>query len=114
MNGFGYGGEIDVTALTGNATLAPPATALAGNATLAGTLLGGGGPGLGGRFKLDIKGAADLTALADKLLPAGLTGAIDIHTGAGNLELLQGHTLKANAITLTADDTSWDSADKTK
>jgi filamentous hemagglutinin family protein len=114
VNGFGYGGEIDVTALTGNATLAPPATALAGNATLAGTLLGGGGPGLGGRFKLDIKGAADLTALADKLLPAGLTGAIDIHTGAGNLELLQGHTLKANAITLTADDTSWDSADKTK
>jgi filamentous hemagglutinin family protein len=94
VNGFGYGGEIDVTAL-------------AGNATLAGALRGGGGPGLGGRFKLDIKGPADLTALADDLLLGGLTGAIDIHTRTGNLELSQGHTLKANAITLTADDTTW-------
>lgn len=96
-NGLGYGGEIDVTALNGNAALA-------------GALNGAGGPGLGGRFKLDIKGAADLTAFADNLLLGGMTGAIDIHSRTGNLELLQGHTLKANAITLTADDNSWPTA----
>lgn len=92
--GFGYGGDIEVTAL-------------GGNATLAGILHGSGGPGLGGGFKLDIKGAADLTALADKLLGAGITGAIDIHTRTGNLVLQENHTLKANAVTLTADDATW-------
>jgi hypothetical protein len=93
--GLGYGGEIDVTAL-------------GGGATLAGTLLGSGGPGHGGSFKLDIKGAADLTVLADQLGAGGITGAIDIHTRTGNLELSQGHTLKGNAIALTADDATWD------
>ena len=92
--GQGYGGEIDVTALRGGATLA-------------GALRGGGGPGLGGRFKLDINGAADLTALADNLLNGGISGGIDIHTRTGNLDLSQGHTLKANAISLTADDPTW-------
>lgn len=99
--GHGYGGTIEVDALRGGATLA-------------GRLLGAGGPGLGGRFKLDTNGAADLTALADNLLAGGLTGAIDIHTRTGNLELTAGHTLKANAITLTADDTAWDSGDASK
>lgn len=92
--GQGYGGTIEVDALRGDATLA-------------GRLLGTGGPGLGGRFKLDTNGAADLTALADILLAGGLTGAIDIHTRTGNLELAAGHTLKANAISLTADDPTW-------
>lgn len=92
--GHGYGGTIEVDALRGGATLA-------------GRLLGTGGPGLGGRFKLDTNGAADLTALADILLAGGLTGAIDIHTRTGNLELAAGHTLKANAISLTADDPTW-------
>lgn len=92
--GHGYGGTIEVDALRGGATLA-------------GRLLGAGGPGLGGRFKLDTNGAADLTALADILLAGGLTGAIDIHTRTGNLELAAGHTLKANAISLTADDPTW-------
>lgn len=92
--GQGYGGTIEVDALRGGATLA-------------GRLLGTGGPGLGGRFKLDTNGAADLTALADILLAGGLTGAIDIHTRTGNLELAAGHTLKANAISLTADDPTW-------
>lgn len=92
--GQGYGGTIEVDALRGGATLA-------------GRLLGAGGPGLGGRFKLDTNGAADLTALADILLAGGLTGAIDIHTRTGNLELAAGHTLKANAISLTADDPTW-------
>lgn len=92
--GHGYGGTIEVDTLRGGATLA-------------GRLLGTGGPGLGGRFKLDTNGAADLTALADNLLAGGLTGAIDIHTRTGNLELAAGHTLKANAISLTADDPTW-------
>jgi filamentous hemagglutinin family protein len=96
--GIGYGGEIDVTATSGNATLQ-------------GFLRGSGGPGHGGSFKLNIKGAADLTALADKLLAGGVTGAIDIHTRTGNLVLAENHTLKANAITLTADDTNWVAGD---
>nr|WP_246250208.1 filamentous haemagglutinin family protein [Bradyrhizobium cajani] len=99
--GLGYGGEIDVNAVRGGATVA-------------GILRGHGGAGLGGRFKLDTKDAADLTALSDTLLAGGLTGAVDIHTRTGNLELLAGHTLKANAITLTADDTAWDSGDASK
>ncbi|MBV9979787.1 MAG: filamentous hemagglutinin family protein, partial [Bradyrhizobium sp.] len=92
--GIGYGGEIDVTALNGNATLQ-------------GSLRGSGGLGHGGTFKLNIKGATDLTALADRLLAGGVTGAIDIHTRTGNLVLAENHTLKANAITLTADDATW-------
>lgn len=92
--GHGYGGTIEVDAVRGGAALS-------------GRLLGAGGPGLGGRFKLDTGGAADLTALADILLAGGLTGAIDIHTRTGNLELAAGHTLKANAISLTADDPTW-------
>ncbi|MDO9170213.1 MAG: hypothetical protein Q7W29_00095, partial [bacterium] len=93
-NRFGYGGEIEATALNGNATFD-------------GKLLGAGGPGLGGRFKLDVKGSADLTSLADRLFDGGVFGAIDIRTRTGNLELSENHTLKAHAVTLTADDTTW-------
>jgi filamentous hemagglutinin family protein len=92
--GPGYGGEIDVTATSGNATLQ-------------GFLRGSGGPGHGGSFKLNIKGAADLTALADQLLAGSVNGAVDIHTRTGNLSLALGHTLQANAVTLTADDPTW-------
>lgn len=96
--GIGYGGTIEVTAL-------------GGNAMLGGALRGSGGPGLGGGFKLDIKGSADLTALADQLLDGGISGAIDIHTRTGNLELLENHTLQAHSVTLTADDQTWSSSD---
>ncbi|MFB9261985.1 filamentous hemagglutinin family protein [Bradyrhizobium erythrophlei] len=99
--GLGYGGEIDVTALNGGAALA-------------GNLRGAGGPGHGGTFKLDINGSADLSGLADQLLAGGVSGAIDIHTRTGNLELSQGHTLKANAVTLTADDPTWATIDPSK
>jgi filamentous hemagglutinin family protein len=92
--GLGYGGEIDVTALNGNAVLS-------------GALLGSGGPGLGGSFKLDILGVANLDALARSLGAGGVTGLIDIHTRTGNLVLSAGSTLTANSITLTADDQSW-------
>ncbi|ABD88542.1 filamentous haemagglutinin family protein [Rhodopseudomonas palustris] len=101
QDGLGYAGEIDVTALNGGATLH-------------GTLRGSGGPGLGGRFYLDIKGAADLTRLADTLLDGGITGVIEIQTRTGNLELQAGHTLQANAVSLTADDPTWDNTDTSK
>lgn len=96
--GIGYGGTIEMTAL-------------GGNATLGGALRGSGGPGLGGGFKLDIKGLAELTALADQLRDGGISGAIDIHTRTGNLELLENHTLQAHSVTLTADDQTWSSSD---
>ncbi|KQT03020.1 MULTISPECIES: filamentous haemagglutinin family protein [unclassified Bradyrhizobium] len=99
--GLGYGGEINV-----NATRS--------SATIEGTLRGAGAAGLGGRFKLDTLGRVDLTSLADILLSGGLTGSVDIHTRTGNLELEAGHTLKANAVTLTADDAAWDSSDASK
>ncbi|BBF93154.1 filamentous haemagglutinin family protein [Blastochloris tepida] len=93
-NGLGYGGEIEVTAAVGRADLQ-------------GALLGGGGNGLGGSFKLDTGGAVELDPLADRLLAGGITGMIDIHTREGDLTLSQGHTLKANIVVLTADDASW-------
>ncbi|HWM46427.1 MAG TPA: filamentous hemagglutinin family protein [Xanthobacteraceae bacterium] len=95
--GIGYGGEIEIIAT-------------AGAADLQGALRGGGGPGLGGRFKLDTHGAVDLDTLAGRLLAGGLTGAIDIHTRTGNLVLSAGQWLRANAITLTADDRTWNPA----
>ncbi|KAA5603712.1 hypothetical protein F1193_00920 [Blastochloris sulfoviridis] len=93
-NGLGYGGEIEVTAT-------------AGRADLRGTLLGGGGNGLGGSFKLDTAGGVDLDPLADLLLAGGVTGMVNVHTREGNLTLSNGHTLKANIVVLTADDARW-------
>lgn len=99
--GLGFGGQIEVNAVRGSATIA-------------GELRGAGAPGLGGRFKLDTLGSADLTSLADNLLAGGLTGSVDIRTRTGNLELAAGHILKANAVMLTADDAAWDSSDASK
>ncbi|MFX5952698.1 hypothetical protein ABTE58_18650, partial [Acinetobacter baumannii] len=74
--------------------------------TLNGTLLGGGGPGLGGRIKIASQNALDLNALAGLLAPSGFTGAIDVRTRTGSLSLSQGNTLTANTVVLTADDRS--------
>ena len=79
-------------------------TALNGKAVLSGALLGSGGAGLGGTFKLDIMGAANLDALASSLGAGGINGSIGIHTRTGNLALAAGSTLKANSVTLTADE----------
>jgi filamentous hemagglutinin family protein len=109
-DGLGYGGQIKISAT-------------AGHAVLLGDLRGRGGNGLGGSFKVDTNflevdsNAFDpnvswsnvkLDVLADKLLAGGFSGAIDIHTRTGNLILSAGHTLKANAVTLTADSGFWD------
>ncbi|MGP9814536.1 filamentous hemagglutinin family protein [Rhodopseudomonas sp. NSM] len=110
VDGVGYGGQVQISAV-------------AGRAVLLGELKGQGGPGLGGRFEVDAKslqlgaGYVDdvmLDGLAARLLAGGLTGAIDIHTRTGNLTLSAGSTLKANAVTLTTDDSTWDSADPSR
>jgi filamentous hemagglutinin family protein len=100
--GIGYGGQIEVSALRGRADLN-------------GALRGSGGSGLGGSLKIDTRSlVSNFDLLADRLLAGGITGAIDIHTRDGNLTLSQGHTLKANVVTLTADDTTWDPNDPSR
>lgn len=107
--GMGYGGQIQILATTGQASVF-------------GNIYGKGGNGLGGSFLIDANSLqvdssqpftkqVMLDPLADKLLAGGFTGAMDIHTRTGNLILSQGHTLKANSITLTADDPTWTSDD---
>lgn len=93
--GRGYGGDLNVIA-----------AGTGGTVTLNGTLLGGGGPGLGGRVKIASQNALDLNALAGLLAPSGFTGAIDVRTRTGNLSLSQGNALTANTVVLTADDRS--------
>jgi filamentous hemagglutinin family protein len=99
--GLGYGGDVEMTAPLGSATLL-------------GAIRAAGGPGLGGRFKLDVKTAPSLDSLADTLLAGGVSGAIDIRTREGNLVLSQGHTLKANVVSLTADVTPATANDTTR
>lgn len=107
--GMGYGGQIQILATTGQASVF-------------GNIYGKGGDGLGGSFLIDTNRLqvdssqpfakqVMLDPLADKLLAGGFTGAIDIHTRTGNLILSQGHTVKASSITLTADDPTWTSDD---
>ncbi|MFX6994766.1 hypothetical protein ABTH99_18095, partial [Acinetobacter baumannii] len=72
--GRGYGGDLNVIA-----------AGTGGTVTLNGTLLGGGGPGLGGRIKIASQNALDLNALAGLLAPSGFTGAIDVRTRTGSL-----------------------------
>lgn len=111
VGGMGYGGQVQIFAT-------------AGQATVLGDLHGNGGNGLGGgllidanRLQVDSKGftpSVALDPLADKLRAGGFTGAVDIHTRTGDLILSQGHTLKANSVTLTADDQSWNNSDPTQ
>lgn len=109
--GMGYGGQVQILAT-------------AGQATVLGDLRGKGGNGLGGgllidanRLQVDSQGfipRVALDPLADKLLAGGFTGAVDIHTRTGDLILSEGHTLKANSVTLTADDQTWNGSDPTQ
>lgn len=110
--GMGYGGQIQILAT-------------AGRATVFGDLRGKGGNGLGGSILIDTNSLqvdsshvftpeVALDPLADKLLAGGFAGAIDIHTRTGDLVLSEGHTLKANSVTLTADDQTWNSSDPTQ
>lgn len=96
--GPGYGGVLNVTATVGSANLQGQIQARSAD------------PTHGGGISLNTGGAVALDPLADLLVAGGVTGIINIHTLAGNLELTAGHTLAANSITLTADDTTWGAA----
>lgn len=109
--GMGYGGQIQLVAT-------------AGRASVFGDLRGKGGNGLGGSILIDtyslqvdssraFTSEVALDPLADKLLAGGITGAIDIHTRSVDLILSEGHTLKANSVTLTADDEKLPNSDPT-
>ncbi len=93
--GQGYGGEVSLVA-----------TGASGGVNLGATLLGGGGPGLGGSLSIDSQRAVNLDALAVLIQPSGFTGSINVHSRTGNLILAQGHRLTANNVTLTSDDRS--------
>ncbi|WP_369978650.1 filamentous haemagglutinin family protein [Xanthomonas bundabergensis] len=74
-----------------------------GRVTLPGTLDGHAAQGRGGRFLLDSGSAIALDPLAAQLAGGGFDGAIDLHARSGNLLLSAGNTLRADAVTLTAD-----------
>ena len=76
------------------------------------TLKGEGGAGAsGGAFSLDVgslgagsaSGENPLTLLAKSLGTGGFNEAIDLRTRSGDLDLVAGGSLSANAVTLTAD-----------
>lgn len=97
----GYGGTVNVTATVGAANVQGQilASGFAGNAAR-------GIASRGGSFNLMAGGAVALDPLADLLFAGGVTGSINIRSLSGNLQLSAGHTLRANSITLTADDTT--------
>jgi len=105
VGGQGYGGVINVTATAGSAKLSGQllAAGYAGNPQ-------GGVASRGGSFNLFSNGAIELDPLADLLFAGGVTGGISVRTQTGNLQLSAGHTLRANTVTLTADDITWTSS----
>lgn len=78
-------------------------SAAQGRVALPGMLDGHAAQGRGGRFLLDSGSAIALDPLAAQLAGGGFDGAIDLHARSGNLLLSAGHTLRADAVTLTAD-----------
>lgn len=74
-----------------------------GRVALPGVLDGHAAQGRGGRFALDAGSAIALDPLASQLAGGGFDGAIDVHARSGNLLLSAGTTLRADAVTLTAD-----------
>ncbi|SBV86450.1 filamentous haemagglutinin family protein [Xanthomonas graminis] len=95
--------RIDVSAV-GNADAGSVnLSAAQGRVSLPGTLDGHAAQGRGGRFLLDSGSAIALDPLAAQLAGGGFDGAIDLHARSGNLLLSAGNTLRADAVTLTAD-----------
>ncbi len=74
----------------------------AGGQVSLGSVLEAGGPGSGASFDLDTGGSFDLSGFAQSAGQA-FTGDIAIRTGSGSLQLLAGETLRAQAVSLTAD-----------
>lgn len=71
---------------------------------LAGVIKGAAAAGYaGGSLSLDTGGAVDLDNLAGLLAASGVNSAVTVHTRAGNLTLSAGRTIRAQAVSLTAD-----------
>ena len=89
--GAGYGGSLAITTTNSGATVS-----IAAN-----TLFGATAPGYAGSsFSLDSSGAVALDPLAQVLTAAGVTGAIGVRSGQGDLVL--NRTLTANTVELVA------------
>jgi hypothetical protein len=119
----GPGGRIDVNVPAGNFSLAQGAqinvsgagssgaggdvivTAPAGSATLAGTLAGtSGGSAAGGGFVLEAAQLPDLAALNGLLNSGGFSGRRSFtQTGAGDVVLASGSTIRASNVTVSDD-----------
>ena len=83
----------------GSLTISAPV----GAAALEGTIEGGAAAGFtGGSFSLTTGGSADLDSLASELAASGVTNAISVTTGQGNLMLSAGNTLTATTVSLVA------------
>ncbi len=95
--------RIDVSAVGSADAGSVNLSAAQGQVTLPGTLDGHAAQGRGGRFLLDSGSAIALDPLAAQLAGGGFDGAIDLHARSGNLLLSAGNTLRADAVTLTAD-----------
>ncbi|MBN6110688.1 filamentous haemagglutinin family protein [Xanthomonas bonasiae] len=95
--------RIDVSAVGSADAGSVNLSAAQGTVTLPGSLDGRAAQGRGGRFLLDSGSAIALDPLAAQLAGGGFDGAIDLHARSGNLLLSAGNTLRADAVTLTAD-----------
>jgi filamentous hemagglutinin family protein len=85
-----------------------------GVATLQGTIQGGAAAGFtSGSLSLTTGGSADLDALAHELAASGVTDAIAVTTGQGNLVLSAGNTITAEMVSLTANGGTGGAADAT-
>ncbi|UYB52753.1 filamentous hemagglutinin family protein [Xanthomonas sp. AM6] len=95
--------RIDVSAVGSADAGSVNLSAAQGRVALPGRLDGHAAQGRGGRFVLDSGSAIALDPLAVQLAGSGFDGAIDLHARSGNLLLSAGNTLRADAVTLTAD-----------
>ncbi|MEW6436323.1 MAG: filamentous hemagglutinin family protein [Pseudomonadota bacterium] len=86
-----------------------------GVATLQGAVLQGGAAAgfTGGSLSLTTGGSADLDALAQELAASGVTNAISVTSGQGNLVLSAGNMITAEMVSLTANGGTGGAADTT-
>ena len=127
---YASGGTISLTATQGNISVPASVTlnfagsstggdagmlsisAPVGQATVLGTLAGQAKSGFaGGSFNLSTGGAVVLDTLATELKSSGVSNAISIRSGAGNLTLSAGNSFTASQIALSADGGAGSAAD---
>jgi len=102
------GSRIDVSAGAqgdaGGVTMLAPI----GGVLIKGTLAGSAQGGAGGSLLLDTNQLtdADMTSLLGIFLAGGFTESLNIRARTGNIDIVQGQTMQASHVILTADDTS--------